>query len=361
MNRPLIRFLLASTALITLTASPLCWAKGSNHKHGYARTNLVSDTSAFNPVTIDPNLVNSWGLDFLDGFPFWVADNGKGVATLYDGQGNKVPLTVTIPAPNGGTSAPTGLVANKTVGQFKTPKGDPNGTPAVFLFATEDGTIAAWKPSDGAVAELPVDNSAGGAVYKGLAIGANAGGAFLYATNFHAGTVDVFDTNFAPATLSGNFSDPNLPAGYAPFGIARINGNLFVTFALQKPPDNHDDLAGPGHGFVDIFDTNGNLIQRFASRGKLNSPWGIAVAPYDFGRSSTDILIGNFGDGRINAFKSDGQFNGQLKDPSNQTIVIDGLWALEFGGAAASDPNTLFFTSGPNGESDGLFGSLTPQ
>ena len=195
-----------------------------------------------------------------------------------------------------------------------------------------------------------------------MAIGANTNGAFLFATNFHAGTVDVFDSTFKtpPAgTLTGNFSDPSLPSGYAPFGIANIEGNLFVTFSLQNP-EKHDDVAGAGHGFVDIFDTNGNLIQRFASRGKLNSPWGIAEAPFNFGRFSTDILIGNFGDGRINAFKEAGQFHGQLADPSNKTIVIDGLWALAFGGALNSDPGTLYFTSGPNGESDGLFGSLAP-
>ena len=361
MYKPLERLVLASAVMAALVMAPLVCAADSNHTHGYVQTNLVSDISAFNPVTVDPDLVNSWGLDFFLGSPFWVADNGKGVATLYDGKGIKVPLTVTIPGIGGATSAPTGLVANKTAVQFKLPKGDPNGAPALFLFATEDGTIAAWNLSDGMTAELPVDNSASGAVYKGLAIGANAAGAFLYATNFHAGTVDVFDTNFAPATLSGSFKDPNLPAGYAPFGIREISGNLFVTFALQKPPDNHDDLAGPGHGFVDVFDTNGNLIERFASRGKLNSPWGIAVAPYNFGSVSTDVLIGNFGDGKINAFTVNGDFQGQLRDPSNNKIVIDGLWALQFGGAANSDPGTLFFTSGPNSESDGLFGSLTAQ
>lgn len=356
--KQLLRSALVAAGLMTGLAVLLpSWAQDLILKHGYVQTNLVSDIGTFKPVTMDSDLVNSWGLDFFLGSPFWVADNGKGVSTIYDGKGNKAPLTVIIPAPGGGMSAPTGLVANKAIAQFKIPKGDPKGTPAIFLFATEDGTIAEWHPSDGITATLPVDNSASGAVYKGLAIGANAKGAFIYATNFHAGTVDVFDTKFS---LSGHFSDPKLPPGYAPFGIANINGNLFVTFALQNKK-KHDDVAGPGHGFVDIFDTNGNLIKRFASRGSLNSPWGIAVAPYNFGQFSTDLLIGNFGDGKINAYESNGGFDGQLRDPSNKKIVIDGLWALSFGGAAKSEPNTLYFTSGPNGESHGLFGSLSSQ
>jgi uncharacterized protein (TIGR03118 family) len=361
--------LVIATLLVGMAMSPVCWA------HGYVQKNLVSDVSDFSPVTIDSNLVNSWGLGSFLGSPFWVADNGTGVATLYDGQGTPepaMPLVVTIPAPGGGTSAPTGLVANTTLVQFTVPgttlgaPGLPFGAP--FLFDTEDGTIAAWDPTvNFTKATLMVDNStetcsngATGAVYKGLAIGANAGGAFLYATNFRCATVDVFDTNFKPASVSGNFQDPNIPSGFAPFAIANIYGNLFVTYAMQDDK-KHDDVAGPGNGFVDVFDTSGKLIERFASRGKLNSPWGIAAAPFNFGRFSTDMLIGNFGNGKINAFKIDGQFHGQLRDPSNQPIVIDGLWSLAFGGALNSDPGILYFTSGPVMESHGLFGSLTPQ
>jgi uncharacterized protein (TIGR03118 family) len=357
--------LVMATLLVGVATSPVCWA------HGYTQKNLVSDVSDFSPVTIDPNLVNSWGIGFLLGSPFWIADNGTGVSTLYDGEGTPepagMPLVVTIPAPGGGTSAPTGLVANTTLVQFKVP-GSPSPTGAPFIFDTEDGTVAAWDPAvNFTKASLVVDNStvtcsngATGAVYKGLAIGANKGGAFLYATNFRCATIDVFGTNFKPASVSGNFQDPNIPAGFAPFGIANINGNLVVTYALQNAA-KHDDVAGPGNGFVDIFDTNGNLIERFASRGKLNSPWGIAAAPFNFGRFSMDMLIGNFGNGKINAFKIDGQFHGQLRDPSNQPIVIDGLWSLIFGGALNSDPGTLYFTAGPVEETHGLFGSLTPQ
>ena len=335
------------------------------HHGGYVQTNRVSD-GAISATTTDPNLVNSWGLAFFPGAPFWIADNGTGVSTLYDGLGIPepagAPLVVTIPAPAGGASAPTGIVANTTLTQFMLPQ---SKQPALFLFDTEDGTISGWNLADGAKAELAVDNSQGGsptgAVYKGLALGANANGVFLYATNFRAGTVDVFDSTFQPATLSGSFKDANIPSGFAPFGIANINGNLFVTYAMQDSA-KHDDVAGPGNGFVDVFDTSGNLIERFAAHGKLNSPWGVTVAPFNFGRFSTNILVGNFGDGTINAFETDdGDFRGQLSDPSRKTIVIDGLWALEFGGALNSDPGTLYFTSGPNKESNGLFGSLVPQ
>ena len=359
------RALLPAVLLGGLMFASTSWAQHSKHDHGsgYMQTNLVSD-GAISAATTDPNLVNSWGLAFFPGVPFWVADNGKGVSTLYDGQGTPepagMPLVVTIPPPKGSTStsAPTGIVANTALGQFVLPTSKQS---ALFLFDTEDGTISGWNLADGTTAELVVDNSSSGAVYKGLAMGVNPSGVFLYATNFHAGTVDVFDSKFQPASLSGGFADPNIPSGFAPFGIANINGNLFVTYAMQNS-EKHEDVAGPGNGFVDVFDTNGNLIQRFASHGKLNSPWGVAEAPFNFGRFSTDILIGNFGDGTINAFETkDGDFRGQLSDPSGKTIVIDGLWAIQFGGALNSDPGTLYFTSGPNKEANGLFGSLAPQ
>jgi uncharacterized protein (TIGR03118 family) len=198
-------------------------------------------------------------------------------------------------------------------------------------------------------------------VYKGLAFGNNASGVFLYATNFRSGKVDVFDSNFNRATLRGSFSDPDLPAGFAPFGIANIVGNLFVTYA-QQDTAKHDPIHGAGLGVVDIFDTNGNLIRRFASKRKLNAPWGVVQAPFNFGRASADILIGNFGDGRINVFNPrTGSSERQLTDASGKPIAIDGLWALTFGGAQSSDPGTLYFDAGPNKEVDGLFGTLTPQ
>jgi uncharacterized protein (TIGR03118 family) len=357
--------LVPAMLLAGIMVSTTSWAHHARHNHGgaYVQTNLVSD-GAISAATTDPNLVNSWGLTAFPGTPFWIADNGKGVATLYDGQGTPepagMPLVVTIPPPKGSnaTSAPTGTIANLAVGQFILPN---SKQPALFLFDTEDGTISGWNLADGTMAELVVDNSSSGAVYKGLAMGNNPSGVFLYATNFHAGTVDVFDSKFQPASLSGSFTDPNIPSGFAPFGIANINGNLFVTYAMQNSA-KHDDVAGPGNGFVDVFDTSGNLIQRFASHGKLNSPWGLAEAPFNFGRFSADILVGNFGDGTINAFETeDAHFRGQLNDPSGNTIAIDGLWSLEFGSALNSDPGTLYFTSGPNKEADGLFGSLAPQ
>jgi uncharacterized protein (TIGR03118 family) len=208
----------------------------------------------------------------------------------------------------------------------------------LFIFDTEDGTISGWNfgDVDPRKARLVVDNSAGGsstgAVYKGLAMGVNSSGVILFATNFRSGKVDVFDSSFHPATLSGSFSDPGLPSGFAPLGIANIRGNLFVTYALQNSA-THDDIAGPGAGFVDVFDTNGNMIERFATREHLNAPWAIAAAPLNFGKFSGDVLIGNFGDGKINAFDpASGSFHGQLKDQGKKEIVIDGLWALSFGG-----------------------------
>ena len=244
----------------------------------------------------------------------------------------------------------------------------PNTTsPATFIWDTEDGTISAWTggltPPDQAV--LAVDNSPG-AVYKGLVFGTNVHGVFLFATNFRAGTIDVFAPNgsagFRPATsteIDGAFTDPKIPAGFAPFGIQNINGDLFVTYAMQDAA-RHDDVAGRGNGFVDIFDTDGHLLRRFASRGALNSPWGVARASFAFGRFSGDILVGNFGNGKINAFDSDGNFLATLKDGKGNPVVIDGLWTLTLGGGRNSSSDTLYFTAGPNDETDGLFGTITP-
>jgi uncharacterized protein (TIGR03118 family) len=330
-----------------------------NDDFAYKQTNLVSD-GAVPALKIDPQLKNPWGIVAFPGAPFWIADNGTGLSTLYDGLGDIVPLTVKIPAPGGapqGTAAtPTGIVWNPNAQLFPVAP----QLAALFIFATEDGTISAWNPTVNLHnAILEVDNSQGGsgAVYKGLALATNSAGVFLYATNFRAGTIDVFDSTFKPAKLSGSFRDPKIPAGYAPFGIALVDGNLFVTYALQDAA-KHDDQKGPGRGFVDVFDTNGHLISRFASRGALNSPWGIARAPLNFGSASSSVLIGNFGDGRINAFDAGGEFRGSLRDPAGRAIRIDGLWSIAFGTAVAADTNTLYFTAGTNDEADGLFGSL---
>jgi uncharacterized protein (TIGR03118 family) len=355
-----------------------------NSPNRYVVTNLTSDIPGVAPNT-DPVLQNAWGVAFTPATsPFWVGDNATGCSTLYDGQGvpqtPPTPLLVKIPLPGGSVpptackhadpknppsptpAAPTGLVWNPTTSTttgFLVPNQDPPKV-ATFIFDTEDGTISAWTggltPPDAAV--LAVDNSPG-AVYKGLVFGVNANGVFLFAANFRAGTVDVFDHNYQPVTTDGGFNDPSIPAGYAPFGIQNIDGSLFVTYAKQNAA-KHDDVAGPGRGFVDVFDTDGHLLQRFASRGALNSPWGVARASFAFGRFSGDILVGNFGNGKINAFDSNGNFLGTLRDNNGNQLKIDGLWTLTLGGGRNSSSDTLYFTAGPNGETDGLFGTITP-
>jgi uncharacterized protein (TIGR03118 family) len=362
----------------------------------YVVTNLVSDIAALGGAVTDPNLKNAWGVTFSPGAsPFWISDNAAGLATLYDGDGTIVSVVVTIPCPptppgaGQGSScppntvppiiaAPTGTVWNPTTAGFLVPNTTPPA-PSHFIFATEDGTISAWASGSAAtiaVNNATVPNAANGAVYKGLAVGVNVNGVtvnggtsptfvFLYATNFRAGTIDVFDAGFnqvtpgTPGKIDGNFTDADIPPGYAPFGIQNINGNLFVTYAKQNSV-KHDDVAGPGNGFVDVFNTNGFLLRRFASRGPLNSPWGVARASFAFGKFSGDILVGDFGDGRINVFDSDGNFLGRLRDTNGKTIAIDGLWTLTLGGGAKSSSDTLYFTAGPNGETDGLFGTITP-
>ena len=332
---------------LSLRAGPLSF---------YEQHNLVSD-GAVPADLVDAALVNAWGLVASATSPWWVADNGTDSSTLYNGStGAKLSLRVSVP------SAPTGVVFNGGTG-FVVTSGSTSGA-ARFIFATEEGTILGWSPSVAPTqAVLAVDNSAGGAVYKGLAIASTAAGDRLYATNFHAGTVDVFDAAFHP--VLGGFTDAALPPGYAPFGIRHLGGTIYVTYALQDA-DKHDDVAGVGHGFVNAFDTEGNLLRRVASTGRLNSPWGLAVAPADFGTFSGDLLVGNFGDGHINAFdpghfRGDGELRprGQLHAADGPPITIDGLWAIAFGnGAAAGPTNALFFTAGPFGEAHGLFGKL---
>ena len=361
---PIQRFLMplifvSSVSLSSVARADHDGARADHDDFAYKQTNLVSDGAVPARIT-DPQLKNPWGIAAIPGAPFWIADNNSGLSTLYDGLGDIVPLTVTIPPPKGspkGTMAtPTGIVWNPNGQQFLVAP----QLAALFIFATEDGTISAWNPTvDLHNAVLEVDNSQGGngAVYKGLALATNSTGIFLFATNFRDGTVDVFDSSFKPAKLSGSFRDRRIPPGYAPFGIALVDGNLFVTYALQDAA-KHDDQKGPGRGFVDVFDTDGHLVSRFASHGALNSPWGIARAPLNFGGFGSRILIGNFGDGRINAFDSGGDFRGSLRDHSGRSIKIDGLWSITFGTALASDPATLYFTAGTNDEADGLFGSL---
>jgi uncharacterized protein (TIGR03118 family) len=327
---------------------------------GYVQTNLVSDLPGAAQNT-DANLVNPWGIAMSPGNPFWVSDNGTGKSTLYDGNGVPQSLVVSIPSPTAGAAgAPTGIAFNSGT-SFAISAGGKTGA-SVFLYATEDGTILGWSPAvNQNQAVIAVDRSAQNAVYKGIALGTNATGTFLYATDFHNGAVDVFDTNFHKVSLAGSFSDPSIPAGFAPFDVQNIGGNLFVTYAMQNAA-KHDDVAGAGNGFVDVFDTNGNLLQRFASQGTLNSPWAVTQAPASFGDFGGDILVGNFGDGTINAFDpKSGAFLGQLQGTNGQTISIQGLWGLAFGtGGTGGTAGTLYFTAGTNHEQDGLFGSLAP-
>ncbi len=357
---------IAMTALIA-TPAQAGIARGS-----YRQTNLVSDIAGLAPLT-DPSLKNPWGLSSSSGSPIWVSDNNAGVTTLYNGAGQPVfPLGepfVTIPAPDGGPGGtPTGTVFNPT-SDFVVSQGGNSGK-SLFLFATEDGTISGWNPGvNKASAVLAVNNSAAtdsagdvGGVYKGLTNGSvtDASGTknYLYATNFRFGTVDVFDGQFNQLNWAGAFTDPNLPAGFAPFGIQNIGGLIYVTYAMQDP-FKHDDVKGPGHGFVDIYNPDGTLVQRFASGGALNSPWGLATAPAAFGNFHGDILVGDFGDGRINAFAPNGTFRGQLKSETSAPIQIDGLWGLRFGnGGNGGDVNSLFFAAEINDEADGLFGKI---
>jgi len=355
--------LAASVILVGCGESTSSGGGGSSSASGFQQTNLVADVAGLAPTT-DPNLVNPWGIAFSPTGPFWISDNHAGVSTVYDSNGKPFPtpvaLVVTIPPPEGGSdaAAPTGIVFNAST-DFVVTQGTTSAA-SVFIFATEDGTISGWNPTVNAgAALLTVDNSGDEAIYKGLATGSNAAGNLLFATDFHNGKVDVFDKTFKPVTLAGSFSDPNLPSGFAPFGIQNIGGSIFVTYAKQDE-DAEDDTAGPGNGFVDVFDTNGNLQKRFASQGPLNSPWGVARAPASFGTFGNALLVGNFGDGRISAFNaSSGAFLGQLAGTNGTPITIPGLWAVVFGnGGNAGSTSTLFFTAGPGGEEHGLFGSL---
>jgi uncharacterized protein (TIGR03118 family) len=350
---------LAALVLTALAAAALpapASARSHPHRHGglagYHQRNLVADTPG-HAETTDPNLVNAWGLSFGPNTPGWVADNGTGVSTLYSGAtatsktATTLPLVVKIPQ-----GASTGTVFNGGDG-FKI-----DGSPSLFLFSSEAGVISGWNPAFGTDARIGA--AAMGAVYKGLAIAGTPDGPRLYATDFHGNRVDVWDDTFAPAGKPGGFTDPNMPKGFAPFGIQAVGSRLVVTYAKQDA-DAMDDVHGRGLGFVDVYDTSGNLIKRLVSHGPLNAPWGIALAPKRFGKASRDLLIGNFGNGRINAFNPrNGRFEGALrKGKHGPRIKIDGLWALEFGNGMIGTPQTLLFTAGPDDESHGLFGAIT--
>jgi uncharacterized protein (TIGR03118 family) len=332
---------------------------GRRHDDGYRQTNLISDQPGVAKMQ-DPNLVNPWGIASgvtMNGpTPFWVSENHNDNTSIFAGAVHGSPITQPRPPVSIPGGAPTGQVFNGT-GKFKVTANGKSDT-ALFIFASESGMITGWSPNvdpNNAV----VGASTPDAVYKGIALVRTDDGPRLLATNFHAGTVDVFDSNFKPVTGKNMFVDHNLPANYAPFNVAVIGRRVFVTYALQKLPDKMDDQSGPGNGFIDVYTTEGRFLDRFASHGALNSPWGLVLAPESFGRFGGALLVGNFGDGRINAFDRDGDFLGTLRDEHHKPITIDGLWGLRFGNGTFSTPGTLVFTAGPDEESHGLLGTLS--
>lgn len=348
---------LGVAAVLALTFSHPVFAeeKAAAGANVYVQHNLVSDIPGLADFT-DANLVNPWGLSASATSPFWASNHDKGNTTLYNGSGIANPLVVTIPAGGGGSaqSKPTGQVNNGSTSFVVA-----NGRSASFIFATEDGTISAW--NSGATAQLMVDNSGTGAVYKGLAIDSTA--PRLFAANFNTGNIDVFDGKFAPTTVAGGFKDSSVPAGFAPFNIWNISGKLYVTYAKQDPT-KHFDVFGAGNGYVAVFDLNGNLLKHLVSNGPLNSPWGVAIAPANWGAFGGALLVGNFGDGTVNAFDAtEGTSLGTLQGVNGKPIVIQGLWAILFGNGRATDPNALYFVAGiTNGDVKvhGLYGSLAP-
>ena len=343
-------------------------AGATTHFSAYRQINLVSDQAGKANMR-DPDLVNAWGLaaspgtNTSPGSPLWVADNGSDKATLYAAGSSptsvsKVPLTVDVTG-----AAPTGQVFNSDPNAFTVSDSQGNSGSSLFLFDTENGTIDGWSPSVGGsspsmVTEVARDNGAN-AVYKGLAVATVQGKSFLYATNFRSGRVEAYDSTFTPVEMPGGlFVDPGLPAGYGPFGIAEIMGKLYVTFAKQDAT-LHDDTPGPGHGFVDVFTNTGAFVRRLVTRGALNSPWGLALAPRSFGRFGGDLLVGNFGNGIINVYNAtNGAWLGRLSQRNGLPIQIDGLWGLMFGNGNAAGTNQLIFSAGPSKESHGLLGKI---
>jgi len=359
--------------LLGLTVTAPSIADPPDKTNSYQVQNLVSLAPPAGTIAAphhDVNLQNGWGIVFNPTGPVWVSDNGTGKSTLYDGNGVPFPstvppgpLVVTIPAASGkpaDTGTPTGIAFNAS-NDFVVPTtpNPPVSGRSVFLWASEDGAISGWAPNvNGTVAQTAL---VANAVYKGIAIaGDGSSGHFrLYAADFVGKKIDVYDDKFKPVVMPGAFVDPTIPNDFGPFNILNIQGNLYVSYAKTQP-NSHDEAHGPGLGFVNVFDADGNLLMRLASRGKLNAPWGMALAPEGFGSFSHDILVGNFGDGTINAFDPhDGHFDGQLKTPDGKTLVIDGLWGIAFGNGINSQPmNTLFYAAGPNNESNGVYGRI---
>ena len=353
MHRVYLRHFVSCSVLVVASAAT------AFAQNAYVQHNLVSDLPGMADHT-DAKLVNAWGLVHPATGPWWVNANGTGVDILYDGTGAPAPtaspLVVTIPGPVvGTTSTPTGVVFNGTTDfQLAT------GSPARFIFATEDGTIAGWNPAVNATNAVIKVNHSPGAVYKGIAMAQMGTQNVLYVANFRGGSVDAYDASFNLMTLAaGAFVNPRMPAGFAPFNVQNVAGDIIVTYAKQDPT-LHDDVAGPGLGYVAEFKPDGSLVRRFAHGPWLNSPWGIIVAPAGFGKLSGDVLIGNFGSGQIASFSASGKFQGMMRGQHGKPITIDGLWGLGFGNNATAGPaNVLFFAAGIQDEAHGLFGTLT--
>ena len=342
--------------LIPFTLAALGLAVPAGAATTFSVINLVTNDQAAHPAQItDASLKNAWGISYPATGPFWVSDNGTGVSTLYQVNPStnvttKVALTVSIP----GDGSVTGQVNNpgSGAGQF-------NGDN--FLFANEDGTVSGWRGALGTTAEtlasgLPTN------VYKGLATAIVSGNSYLYAANFRTGSIDVLKGLPAAPDLAGNFTDPGLPSGYAPFNVQVLGGKVYVTYALQDA-SQHDEQSGAGRGFVSVFDTQGNFLGRVASQGTLDAPWGLAIAPASFAEFAGDLLVGNFGDGRINAYNlGTNTFVGQLQDANSQPLALDGLWGLIAGnGGSAGSTQKIYFSAGPDDEANGLFGVIVPS
>jgi uncharacterized protein (TIGR03118 family) len=345
-----------------IVAGSLAVFAASAHEHkmdGYANHVLVSNGAIPADFT-DPNLINGWGVAFNPTAVVWVNDADAGKSTLYDGTGKPQSLVVTVPGPGGSMGNPTGIVFSGG-NDFVVTNGTTSG-PARFIFATENGTIAGWAPNvNPTVALQAVNNSASGAVYTGLALSGNGATHLLYAANFSHARVDVFDGTFTAVHVPGGFYDRYLPRGYAPFGIQAIGGDVYVTFAKQNEDDPSEEEHGPGLGIVDVFDPQGHLIRRVATRGALNAPWGLALAPASFGRFGGALLVGNLGDGTINAYGPiSGTWLGTLRDTEGKRLHIDGLWGIAFGnGVLQQKTNSLYYAAGPNDEEDGAYGVVT--
>jgi len=338
----------------TRTCTPTGTTFGGAGGGNYVANALVSDTAATNALQHDPSLVNAWGLAFNPQGFSWVANAGTGTSTLYDGNGVAQTLVVTLNQGN-----PAGIVFNGSAGFAITEAGKTG--PAPFIFATLQGQISAWAPTvDGTHAFTIVDDSTAGAGFTGLAIDPDASGDLIYAADFAKGSVDVFASDFSPVTTAGGFTDPTLPAGYAPFGIQQIADKLYVAYA-QVDPATHRNASGAGLGLVDVFDRQGNLLTHLIpAGGALNAPWGIALAPANFGKFSNMLLVGNFGDGKINVYDpATGARSGTLSNNDGSPVVVPGLWALQFGNGINAQPtNTLFYTAGPGAEQHGLYGRI---